>query len=196
MKLRKILAILLSFLLLMMAVPVGVLPTLSVSAATKAGTTGECTGTLDNEQLTISGNGVMGNYSFMYSYGDSRTTAPWGWKITSVTIEDGVTTIGKYAFYACDSLTSVTIPDSVVTIMGNAFYGCDSLVSLTIPDSVTTIADYTFYGCNSLTAFAVADANPNYCSEDGVLFNKDMTRLIQCPGKKPVPTPSPITSPP
>ncbi len=103
--------------------------------------------------------------------------------LTSVTIGDSVTTIGKYAFSYCDSLTSVTIGDSVTTIGNCAFDSCDSLTSVTIPDSVTTIGYNAFYNCDSLTGIWVDEGNPNYSSdENGVLFSKDKTTLIQCSG--------------
>ncbi len=104
--------------------------------------------------------------------------------LTSVTIPDSVTTIGECAFYDCDSLKSVTIPDSVTTIGGWAFDNCDSLKSVTIPDSVTTIGGSAFSDCTSLTSIDVAKNNTSYCSLDGVLFSKDKTILMQCPGGK------------
>ena len=65
----------------------------------------------------------------------------------NVTIPDGVTTIGKSAFQACNSLISVTIPSSVTTIEQGAFLGCLNLTSVNIPDSVTTIGKFAFDGC-------------------------------------------------
>ena len=70
--------------------------------------------------------------------------------LTSITIPDGVTSIGSSAFEDCSGLTSVTIPDSVTSISDSAFYGCSSLTSITIPDGVTSIGSYAFYDCNSL----------------------------------------------
>ncbi len=65
----------------------------------------------------------------------------------NVTIPDGVTTIGKSAFQACNSLISVTIPSSVTTIEQGAFLGCLNLTSVNILDSVTTIGKFAFDGC-------------------------------------------------
>jgi len=58
------------------------------------------------------------------------------------------------------------------------------LTSVTIPSSVTSIGGYPFYGCSSLTSIVVDASNPAYSSLDGVLYNKDMTVLINYPGGK------------
>ncbi|MBR3838017.1 MAG: leucine-rich repeat domain-containing protein [Clostridia bacterium] len=115
------------------------------------GTTGDCTWTLDGTKLTISGNGKMGDYT-------STNEAPWGTSITEVIIEDGVTSIGDYAFYGCSSLTSISIGNSVTSIGKDAFYGCSSLTAITIPDSVTSIGDGAFADCSSLTAITIPDS--------------------------------------
>ena len=78
--------------------------------------------------------------------------------LTSVTIPEGVTTIGSSAFSGCSSLTCVTIPDSVTSIGDSAFSNCSSLTSVTIPDSVTTIGSSAFYGCSSLTSITIPDS--------------------------------------
>ncbi|MBD5389703.1 leucine-rich repeat domain-containing protein, partial [bacterium] len=64
----------------------------------------------------------------------------------SVTIPDGVTSIGDYAFYGCEGLTSVTIPEGVTTIGERAFLYCMGLTSINIPESVTAIGGGNFYG--------------------------------------------------
>ena len=61
----------------------------------------------------------------------------------------------------------------------------NKLSDVTIPSSVTYIDDGAFYGCRGLMSISVAANNANYCSEAGVLFNKDKSELLCCPaGKK------------
>lgn len=78
--------------------------------------------------------------------------------LTSITIGNGVTSIGDATFYNCSGLTSITIPDSVTRIGNSAFLGCSGLTSVTIPDSVTSIGDSAFYGCSGLTSVTIPDS--------------------------------------
>ncbi len=104
--------------------------------------------------------------------------------LTSVNIPDAITQIEPYAFNNCSSLTSINIPASVTQIGEDAFAGCTSLTSVSIPASVTQIGESAFSSCSSLSEIVVENGNPNYISEDGVLFNINKTELIQCPGGK------------
>ena len=82
------------------------------------------------------------------------------------------------------AIGEVTIPNSVIIFGYSAFDSCESLISVTIPDSVTCIDDRTFSSCTSLTSIEVSGNNKNYSSIDGVLFNKNKSRLITYPAGK------------
>ena len=75
--------------------------------------------------------------------------------LASITIPSSVTSIGTYAFQNCYSLASVTIPSGVASIGVYAFYYCYSIASITIPSSVTSIKGYVFYGCYSLASITI-----------------------------------------
>lgn len=79
-------------------------------------------------------------------------------KLTDVTIGNSVTSIGRNAFYRCDSLTSLTIGNSVTTISGSAFSYCIGLTSVTIPNSVRNIGEYAFQTCSNLTSVTILDS--------------------------------------
>lgn len=97
----------------------------------------------------------------------------------TVTIPDGVTSIGKDAFGG--SLKSITIPDSVISIGDKVFAGCTTLENITIPNGVINIENYAFAGCNSLQSINVSEGNSNYLSCGGVLFDKSKSVLIKYP---------------
>ena len=81
--------------------------------------------------------------------------------LTSVILGSGVTSIGEGTFRDCSSLTSVTIGNSVTSIDYWAFYGCRNLTSVTIPDSVTSIGREAFLDCTNLTSVTIPDSVTN-----------------------------------
>ena len=157
----------------------------------------------DDGTLIISGTGDMADYTNIYR-------APWyahTSKIKKVVIEDGVTSIGDYAFFGCAGFTSIEIADSVTSIGNCAFYECQSLSGISLPENLESIGKSAFYNCKRLTAisipakltdiandafidcksiaaFTVHEENPVYCSENGVLFNKDKSALVCYPAGK------------
>lgn len=93
--------------------------------------------------------------------------------LTSVTIPDGVTSIGDFAFSYCYSMTGVIIPDSVSSIGRYAFTNCGSLTNVAIPDSVTTISDGVFNFCGKLNVVTI----PSSVTSIGSSAFCDCTRL-------------------
>lgn len=102
----------------------------------------------------------------------------------TVTIPDGVTSIGKDAFFDCGLLQSITIPDSVISIGDKAFAGCTALENITIPNSVINIGNYVFAGCNSLQSINVSEGNSHYLSCGGVLFDKSKSVAVKFIAKR------------
>ncbi|MCR5701134.1 MAG: leucine-rich repeat domain-containing protein [Lachnospiraceae bacterium] len=111
-----------------------------------SGSCGEnCTYTFDSKTgtVTISGTGECSFSSGCYD------------NIVNVVIENGVTSIGEWAFDGCTGLTSITLPNSVTSIGDCAFFGCKGLTSITLPDSVKSIGESAFSGCTGLTSITL-----------------------------------------
>ncbi len=80
--------------------------------------------------------------------------------------------------------TEYTVPNGVHVISPPGFTDCDALVEITLPGSLANVGEDTFYKCDNLTTISIAEDNPVYRTEDGVLFDKEMTTLIQYPTGK------------
>ena len=145
-----------------------------------------CTWTLvDGADLTISGNGNMGSSSW--------SGGPWKKEIISVTLTDGVTSIGSNAFKNCAKLISVTIPDSVTEIGYNSFWGCTGLESITIPASVTAVLDDAFHGCGALTICGFSGtAAEKYANDNNLSFVSLGAAATEAPTEAPTSAPTAV----
>ena len=102
--------------------------------------------------LTISGTGEMTNFA-------NASSSPWRsmyYKINNIIINKGVTSIGDYAFTDC-SLTTVTIPEGITYIGKQSFQSCYDLKSLTIPSTVTSFGKDAFISCSGLTTLTISE---------------------------------------
>ena len=77
----------------------------------------------------------------------------------------------------------VDVPNTVTKIKNYAFYNCDNLKMITIGDRVTDIEieEVSFYNCSELKSINVSNNNTAYSSIDGILYNKEQTRLVKVP---------------
>lgn len=102
--------------------------------------------------------------------------------LESLYVPGSVREIYPSAFESCTNLRAVQLSDGLETLGQKAFFGCHSLGSVTLPKSVSTIGFAAFESCSKLKGIFVDELNPHYRSDDrGVLFEKDMDKLIKCP---------------
>ena len=101
--------------------------------------------------LTITGTGPMWDYTW-----SGHSPFYYDSDITTVIIEDGVTSIGAFMFHGCPNLASVSIPDSVGILGSSAFTYCSALDNVTVPYGVRSIPG-TFSHCTSLSNITLPD---------------------------------------
>lgn len=127
----------------------------------------------------------------VFYVGDCLVEVNWQTKAENIIVKEGTRKIEAHAFTNCENIKSIIIPDSVEIIGAQAFESCSSLESIYIGSGVKSIGKAPFVfdiegsPCSNLKNIEVSKENKNYISIDGVLFNKEMTELIQYPiGKK------------
>ena len=127
----------------------------------KSGECGESLSwSLDSETgvLRISGSGEMTDYVEHKTKYDTDQ-APWSiylYYIKSIVIEEGVTSVGDYAFYKCIYATELTLPESLTDIGAHAFEKCVSLEKLDI-STADRIGEFAFAGCKKLVGYTLKD---------------------------------------
>lgn len=125
--------------------------------------------------------GQRGNYSIpgsVSSIGDFAFIACQN--LTNLTLPDNITNIGQFAFGNCANVTNFTLPTNVTSIRPMAFSDT-RLTTVLIPASVTNIGYGVFSDCINLTNIFVAANNPAYTSLNGVLFDISQTMLVEFP---------------
>ena len=177
-KLKKILAFVMTAVMVLTAVPIA-----GVTFEAKAlEETGRCGKNVSYTYDSSTGEVVISGIGAMYDYNVFSSPFFKG-SIKSVVIEDGVTSIGGGAFKDCTGLTSVTIGNSVTSIGEEAFYGCTGLTSITIPDSVTSIGSSAFEDCTGLTSITIPDS----------VTSIDISAFYRCTGLTSITIPESVT---
>ena len=143
----------------------------------KSGTYGEnITWSYDAGTLRFSGKGNMNNIS----NGSRGERAPWYHSdyrdsITNIVIEEGITSVGSWAFISLVNVTTVTIPSTVTVIQPHAFQNCQGIKCMNLPNGLTAIGVDAFLFMDSCEEFKIDDksdgTHPAFYTEDGVLFN-------------------------
>ena len=160
----------------------------------KSGTCGEnLSWSMDSEGvLKITGSGDMDDYKWF----SLSNPVPWQeyrnhiWtnlhRIQTIIIEEGVTSVGDYAFDFCDNIREIRLPGTLKRIGAYAFQDVESpdeetLVALKIPASVSSIGEAALSGNLDVS---LEDGNRSFMMSDDVLFSADGTRLFHCNRKK------------
>ncbi|MCR5718360.1 MAG: leucine-rich repeat protein [Oscillospiraceae bacterium] len=104
-----------------------------------------------NGTLTISGTGSMQDYL------PDQEPSPWQNRqdIRRLKVEEGVTTIGRYAFCGCTRLEKAELPESLLSIDGGAFSSCYNLTDIAFPSGLKSIGYWAFSKCAGLTEVVI-----------------------------------------
>lgn len=144
---KRILSAFIAIALVLAIIPSFSLPVIAETFEGNCGT--NVTWSLDTNSgtLTISGTGEMSDYYL-------QKLPPWDANrelIKTIIVEEGVTSIGGYAFRFCSELVSVTLPSTISKISSKAFDNCLKLTKVSIPANVRTISSYAFDTCTNLS---------------------------------------------
>lgn len=104
--------------------------------------------------------------------------------LEKVNFPHGNISLGDGIFRGCLKMKKLEIPQGMEKINGDSFRGIENLQTIVIPASVRNIASLAFSGSKQVEEYIVSEENENYCSMDGVLFTKNMDKLLACPQTK------------
>ena len=79
------------------------------------------------------------------------------------------------------TVTNDGVVYTVTSLADSGFFSCSNLTGLNLPETITSVEQYAFSRSAAFVSINVSEENKYYCSEDGVLFNKDKTELVQYP---------------
>lgn len=120
--------------------------------------------------LVISGTGAIQDYSSAYNSIKKgyRSSAPWGsYNIKTVVIEDGIETIGKYAFFNCSEIGSISLPNTLKCIGKSSLYNLNTISFIELPETVTSIGTSAFGEWRKLESLTLpCSANIDVASYD------------------------------
>jgi len=105
--------------------------------------------------------------------------------LSSLVISASVETVDFSAFENCKKLESVVFEEGVRAIGSSAFSGCDSLSKVSMGEKVSKIGSAAFAKCTSLSNIDIVSSNDDFLCKDGVLYNRDQTKIIQYLAGKP-----------
>ena len=158
---KRLLSILLAAVMVLSAVPLGLVDTAYAAETVRSGACGDnVTWKLTSDgTLTISGKGAT--YDFLDE--NYNRNAPWSADalrpmVKKVVVNKGVTYLGTCAFTNCTNLTSVSLPTGLQELGADVFKDCSKLTSVTIPSGVTSVSGDLFYGCTALQTVSLPDS--------------------------------------
>lgn len=98
-----------------------------------------------------------------------------------VVVPEGVTELAPCLFWDNQVIEEVILPDTLVNISGDTFYNSSNLRKVNIPKNVKFMGNNPFAGCPNIE---VINESPYFNFVDGILYNRDFTRLIYYPISK------------
>lgn len=102
-------------------------------------------------------------------------------KLGDVVFPSTLKNVANFSFMDCTNLINVSLNDGIESI-GMSTFSKTSVVAIHIPETLTSIGDYAFR-TETLAEITIDSKNTAFTVADNVLFNKDMTTLVQCPAK-------------